>query len=59
MSFADHVKCYGLHRRPYLGRRPHPLGSQGDNLWAIQGTIDLRNPDEAEGPIVRVGRIGA
>src|SRR6478672_8913775 len=32
---------------------------QGDNLWAIQGTIDLRNPDEAEGPIVRVGRIGA
>jgi len=35
------------------------LDPQGDNLWAIQGTIDLRNPDEAEGPIVRVGRIGA
>jgi len=35
------------------------LDPQGDNLWAIQGTIDLRNPDEAEGPIVRVERIGA
>ncbi len=35
------------------------LDPQGDNLWAIQGLIDLRNPDEAEGPIVRVGRIGA
>ena len=35
------------------------LDPQGDNLWAIQGTIDLRNPDEADGPIVRVGRIGA
>ncbi|HKI04980.1 MAG TPA: DUF3516 domain-containing protein [Thermoanaerobaculia bacterium] len=35
------------------------LDPQGDNLWAIQGTIDLRSPDEAEGPIVRVGRIGA
>jgi superfamily II RNA helicase len=35
------------------------LDPPGDNLWAIQGTIDLRNPDEAEGPIVRVGRIGA
>jgi hypothetical protein len=34
------------------------LDPQGDNLWAIQGTIDLRDPDEAEGPIVRVGRIG-
>jgi superfamily II RNA helicase len=35
------------------------LDPQGDNLWAIQGAIDLRDPDEAEGPIVRVGRIGA
>ena len=35
------------------------LDPQGDNLWAVQGTIDLRNPDEADGPIVRVGRIGA
>ncbi len=35
------------------------LDPQGDNLWAIQGAIDLRNPDEADGPIVRVGRIGA
>ena len=35
------------------------LDPQGDNLWVIQGTIDLRNPDEAEGPIVRVGRVGA
>jgi hypothetical protein len=35
------------------------LDPQGDNLWAIQGRIDLRNPDEAEGPIVRVGKIGA
>ncbi|HSN87796.1 MAG TPA: DUF3516 domain-containing protein, partial [Thermoanaerobaculia bacterium] len=33
------------------------LDPQGDNLWAIQGTIDLRNPEEVEGPIVRVGRI--
>jgi len=31
------------------------LDPQGDNLWAIQGTIDLRDPDEAEGPIVRGG----
>ena len=35
------------------------LDPQGDNLWAIQGTIDLRNPDEAEGPIVRVERISS
>ncbi|HEY9422503.1 MAG TPA: DUF3516 domain-containing protein, partial [Thermoanaerobaculia bacterium] len=35
------------------------LDPQGDNLWAIQGWIDLRNPEEAEGPIVRVGKIGA
>ncbi|MFL6194644.1 MAG: DEAD/DEAH box helicase [Thermoanaerobaculia bacterium] len=35
------------------------LDPQGDNLWAIQGTIDLRNPDEAEGPLVRLERIGA
>jgi superfamily II RNA helicase len=33
------------------------LDPQGDNLWAIQGTIDLRNPQEVEGPIVRVSRI--
>ena len=33
------------------------LDPQGDNLWAIQGAIDLRNPEEVEGPIVRVGRI--
>lgn len=35
------------------------LDPQGDNLWAIQGRIDLRNPEEVEGPIVRVERIGA
>ena len=35
------------------------LDPQGDNLWAIQGRIDLRNPDEVEGPIVRVEKIGA
>jgi superfamily II RNA helicase len=33
------------------------LDPQGDNLWALQGTIDLRNPQEVEGPIVRVSRI--
>ncbi|HKV09579.1 MAG TPA: DUF3516 domain-containing protein, partial [Thermoanaerobaculia bacterium] len=35
------------------------LDPTGDNLWAIQGRIDLRNPEEVEGPIVRVERIGA
>jgi hypothetical protein len=35
------------------------LDPQGDNLWAVQGTIDLRDPQEAEGPIVRVERISA
>jgi hypothetical protein len=34
------------------------LDPQGDNLWAIQGRIDLSNPQEAEGPIVRVVEIG-
>jgi superfamily II RNA helicase len=35
------------------------LDPKGDNLWAVQGTIDLRNPDEAEGPIVRLEKVGA
>jgi len=33
------------------------LDPQGENLWALQGFIDLRNPDEAEGPIVRLEKI--
>jgi superfamily II RNA helicase len=35
------------------------LDPAGDNLWAVQGTIDLRDPGEAEGPIVRLERLGA
>jgi superfamily II RNA helicase len=35
------------------------LDPAGDNLWAIQGNIDLRNPEEAEGPIVRLEKIGS
>jgi len=34
------------------------LDSQGDNLWAVQGTIDLRNPLTIDGPLVRLTRIG-
>src|SRR5215467_6715065 len=30
------------------------LDPQGDNLWAIQGTIDLRHPQATEGPLVRL-----
>jgi superfamily II DNA/RNA helicase len=35
------------------------LDSQGDNLWAILGAIDLRDPHSLEGPLVRLHRIGA
>ncbi|HEX7180476.1 MAG TPA: DUF3516 domain-containing protein [Thermoanaerobaculia bacterium] len=35
------------------------LDPQGDNLWAVIGTIDLRNPDEIDGPLLRLRRIGA
>jgi hypothetical protein len=35
------------------------LDPQGDNLWAAQGTIDLRDPKTVEGPLVRLTRIGA
>jgi hypothetical protein len=35
------------------------LDPTGDNLWAIQGTIDLRRPDAADGPLVRLSEIGA
>ncbi|HTQ79793.1 MAG TPA: DUF3516 domain-containing protein, partial [Thermoanaerobaculia bacterium] len=34
------------------------LDPQGDNLWAIQGTIDLRRPQATDGPLVRLTRIG-
>jgi len=34
------------------------LDPQGDNLWAIAGDIDLRNPRALEGPLVRLRRIG-
>jgi superfamily II DNA/RNA helicase len=34
------------------------LDPQGDNLWAIAGEIDLRDPHALEGPLVRLRRIG-
>jgi superfamily II DNA/RNA helicase len=34
------------------------LDPQGDNLWAIAGDIDLRNPRALDGPLVRLRRIG-
>jgi len=34
------------------------LDPQGDNLWAIAGEIDLRDPHALEGPLVRLHRIG-
>jgi superfamily II DNA/RNA helicase len=34
------------------------LDPQGDNLWAIAGAIDLRDPRALEGPLVRLHRIG-
>jgi hypothetical protein len=34
------------------------LDPQGDNLWAVLGTIDLSDPQAIEGPLVRVARIG-
>jgi superfamily II DNA/RNA helicase len=34
------------------------LDPQGDNLWAIAGEIDLRDPQALEGPLVRLQRIG-
>jgi hypothetical protein len=34
------------------------LDPQDDNLWAVQGTIDLRNPLAIDGPLVRLTRIG-
>jgi superfamily II RNA helicase len=34
------------------------LDPKGENLWALQGFIDLRKPDEAEGPIVRLEKVG-
>jgi hypothetical protein len=34
------------------------LDPQGDNLWAVLGTIDLRHPQAMDGPLVRLTRIG-
>jgi Domain of unknown function (DUF3516)/DEAD/DEAH box helicase/Helicase conserved C-terminal domain len=34
------------------------LDPLGDNLWAILGEIDLRDPHALEGPLVRLQRIG-
>jgi hypothetical protein len=34
------------------------LDPQGENLWAIAGEIDLRDPHALEGPLVRLQRIG-
>jgi superfamily II RNA helicase len=35
------------------------LDPQGDNLWAVQGIVDLRDPDVMDGPLVKVVRVGA
>ena len=35
------------------------LDPQGDNLWAVQGIVDLRDPDVMDGPLVKVARVGA
>ena len=35
------------------------LDPQGENLWAVLGVVDLRDPHAVEGPLVRVERIGA
>ena len=35
------------------------LDPQGDNLWAVQGLVDLRDPDVMDGPLVKVARVGA
>jgi len=34
------------------------LDPQGDNLWAIAGDVDLRDPHALEGPLVRLHGIG-
>jgi hypothetical protein len=34
------------------------LDPAGDNLWAITGDIDLRDPHALEGPLIRLRRIG-
>ena len=34
------------------------LDPQGDNLWAIVGEVDLRDPRALDGPLVRLQRIG-
>ena len=34
------------------------LDPQGDNLWAIAGDVELRDPHALEGPLVRLHRIG-
>ncbi len=33
------------------------LDPQEDNLWAVQGRIDLRDPDVMDGPLLRLERI--
>ncbi len=35
------------------------LDPAGDHLWAVIGSIDLRDPDMIDGPLVRLHRIGA
>ncbi len=35
------------------------LDPQGDNLWAVQGIVDLRDPDVMDGPLVKVARVSA
>jgi len=34
------------------------LDPEGDNLWSIQGSVDLREGKNFEGPLVRLRRIG-
>jgi superfamily II RNA helicase len=35
------------------------LDPQGDNLWAVQGIVDLRDPNVMDGPLVKVERVGS
>jgi superfamily II RNA helicase len=34
------------------------LDPAGDHLWALQGTIDLREPDDVEGPLLHLRQVG-
>ncbi len=69
--FAEHGELvFGPESRRHQHTRIQPTGEriwqvsqtlldpQGDNLWAVIGTVDLRDPQAVEGPLVRLERIG-